>query len=256
MEYYTLKQYLLSLREEYKKLERETQKLRKYVKFNKRNINNPEFRFIYNPKMTKIDNTLYLYTILCYVENKKNKLKESINNILKFISRFNGNSENSYQSYYDISENIFKKYHDSNSAYITDQESLKKKAMDILHSKEIKTLSDKCYIDDKEDLDLFLDVSPVSIKFFKKCNVLFNYHLYDDTISFSNDFKVNSENINEIFNIKIKSDKISDEQKKCIEKNNDNRGIIFIGNKDFNSFKFYDDDHKVLMKTHTKNTTI
>lgn len=256
MEYYTLKQYLLALRDEYKKLEIEVQKLSKYVYFNKRNINNTEFRFIYNPKMTKINNNLYFYTILCYVENKKNKVKENINSILNFISGFNINSKIIYQSYYDINENKFKKYRDSNGAYITDQETLKKKAMDILHSKEIKTLSDKCYIDDTEDLDLFLDVSPISIKFFKKCNVLFNYHLYDDTISFSKDFKVNSENINKIFNIKIKKDKISNKQKECIEKNNDNREIIFIGNKDFNSFKFYDDDHKVLMKTHKKNTTI
>ena len=58
------------------------------------------------------------------------------------------------------------------------------------------------------------------------------------------------------FVLNFSKKQIVDEQRQLIENNKSNeKEIIFIGNKSYNSFKFHEEDHKILMKTNTKNTT-
>ena len=256
MEYYTLKQYLLALREEYKKINEAMMQLNKDITFNKKKITNTKFRLTYNPKLVKVNDILYRYTILFELTRKQNILKNSINNILNYLSGIDLKDEKVYQYYYDIPEKELKLYNYSDDAGILVNDSFKKNTMKILNSNEIKSLSSNCCIDSIKNCDLFLDVNPICIKFFKKSDVLFNYYLYNDTITFNNNFTVNYDNINELFNTKISKKQIVDEQRQLIENNKSNeKEIIFIGNKSYNSFKFHEEDHKILMKTNTKNTT-
>lgn len=248
--YYTLKQYLLALREEYHRLIKEMETLKEYISFDKKNVKNINFDFVHNPKT---DNSLYKYTILCMYEMKRNIIQKQMNNIFKHIG-LDLNTASTYTSYYDIDNNTFKKYIYCKTAKIIDKEGFKNEAMNILNSDSLKSLSCNCHID---DVNSYIDISPVNIKLKLDKKNIFNYYLNNDSIHFDNEFNINYNNIDELFNTKIAKDKIPIIAQKAIESSqHKNEEIIFIGNKSFNSFKLCEEDHKILMKTLTKNTTI
>ena len=255
-EYYTLKQYLLSLREEYKYLENEMKKLKKYISFKSKKVENTKFSFTYNPEITRIDNNLYRYTLLCHFEIKRNLLKRKINSILKHIDGFDFNTSKIYESYYNINENEFKRFLYNKCVIIKDKEICQTEVMRILNSNEFNALSCNCYINGINNLEQYIDVTPFYIKLIKNNNALFDYRLTDDTISFDNNFKINYNNVTELLNTKIPTNEIFDFQKEAIKKSKTkDKEIIFIGNKSHNTFKLCEEEHKVLIKSLPKNTT-
>ena len=142
------------------------------------------------------------------------------------------------------------------SKIIKDKEIFQTEVMRILNSNEFNALSCNCYINGINNLEQYIDVTPFYIKLIKNNNVLFDYRLIDDTISFDNNFKINYDNVTELLNTKIPTNEIFDFQKEAIKKSKTkDKEIIFIGNKSHNTFKLCEEEHKVLIKSLPKNTT-